>query len=502
MADYENDPRLGGCLEECLTSIRDVLGISADEICIKEDFHLSKSIGNDQLENISGEIEAVLTNRLPSLSRNARRYLLTFLHDYDYNYDERRFTTDFTRNSLQKCIQELQAMIDSLAAFVAVWNNDRTVVEDFVRKFPSSKDKTGFGGSTLLHLAAKTNNLNLVRYLIENVGCSVNAINQQQTRQLRASFFSDDDILDAYFSEGETPLHTACSNGHVDVVKYLVEHGADCSIHNRAGETPIDQAKSHPKILQYLNERESHETLTTSVAAISIVDDDKYADDGRWEYNPFSDHRWFPFSGFEAKHLRKSLIIESNEKFNEECLLDVAKGVYGVSMVTFLRSGRNLNYKEGLAWVRFRGSSFTNFKCYSWWQIMFQKFPSAVVNNRSTRMKTLPTSIQHDFKVECHQWYFVDTNISQKFDDAMKTCRETLKLTLNSIKEVELSFDMKNFTLKNEDQTIIGFIRWIPKLVSNARSFKDKIIEIDDFDRIEEMEATPLTTSRFRQISG
>ena len=56
--------------------------------------------------------------------------------------------------------------------------------------------------------------------------------------------------------DGRTPLHLACSNGHIDIVKYLIEH---CKIKNkepkdRWGNTPIDDAKreGHQNIISFL----------------------------------------------------------------------------------------------------------------------------------------------------------------------------------------------------------------------------------------------------------
>ena len=62
-----------------------------------------------------------------------------------------------------------------------------------------------------------------------------------------------EDFTEQLPTSGSTALHGACYNGHLDMVKYLVEHGANYFIENHARETPIMNAKSQPKILDYFS---------------------------------------------------------------------------------------------------------------------------------------------------------------------------------------------------------------------------------------------------------
>ena len=49
--------------------------------------------------------------------------------------------------------------------------------------------------------------------------------------------------LDSSNNKGQTPLHTpATSNGHLDVVKFLVESGANFNICSDDGKMPLDPA--------------------------------------------------------------------------------------------------------------------------------------------------------------------------------------------------------------------------------------------------------------------
>lgn len=58
-------------------------------------------------------------------------------------------------------------------------------------------------------------------------------------------------------SEFGTPLHVAAENGHLEVVKILVAHGADRNTRNPEGKTPLDLAvsKGHQDIVAFLRSR-------------------------------------------------------------------------------------------------------------------------------------------------------------------------------------------------------------------------------------------------------
>ncbi len=130
------------------------------------------------------------------------------------------------------------------------------------------------GGHTPLHLAAATN-MGKVAEVLLKCGAEVDArnrggatplhlaawFNSRETAQLLVEFGAK---VDAKDTAGNTPLHiaiaddaldappgvfvppgTCCSrNGKNVVLKYLVEHGADISIENCDGHTPLSIAKS------------------------------------------------------------------------------------------------------------------------------------------------------------------------------------------------------------------------------------------------------------------
>lgn len=77
-------------------------------------------------------------------------------------------------------------------------------------------------GATPLHRAASQGHLDIVRYLV----------NQQRIR------------LDAPNREGDTPLHLACEDGNDSVAILLAQRGADPKRPNKAEKTPINLAQS------------------------------------------------------------------------------------------------------------------------------------------------------------------------------------------------------------------------------------------------------------------
>jgi ankyrin repeat protein len=53
---------------------------------------------------------------------------------------------------------------------------------------------------------------------------------------------------------GQTPLHFACIDGNIDIVKVLLENGVDVNLTNASGQTPLHVAcsKGHTDVVQLL----------------------------------------------------------------------------------------------------------------------------------------------------------------------------------------------------------------------------------------------------------
>ena len=93
----------------------------------------------------------------------------------------------------------------------------------------------GFAGNS--HVFAPAGMMPAVKYLVEELGADVNALDY----------------------EGNTVVHHAASRGDTDMIKYLVAKGADVTRVNRAGQTTIDLANGpvqrvqpYPDTIAYL----------------------------------------------------------------------------------------------------------------------------------------------------------------------------------------------------------------------------------------------------------
>ncbi|CAF1156498.1 unnamed protein product [Rotaria sp. Silwood1] len=364
------------------------------------------------------------------------------------------------------------------------------------------KDRPGFFGTTLLYSAARNNHASLVRYLVTKARCSVNAQNQQHIKRALSKSVKNDADFAPNPSAGSTALHGACFAGHLEIMKFLFEHGADCFLRNHAEETPIDNGRTKPNIIKYFMENLvlSYSIKTNDLPHLPIREEDEdYVVDCFWEYKPFKEQKWFPFSELESETLQGSLIVKPEQKFKREIHLRVRAGTYAVSLIQFLRSGKEADFSQKIAWIRCRGSSILNFNCYCLWQIMFTKYPKAEIEPSLT-MLTIPTAYDSNFKVHLDSWYFCDAKTSAQLDHTMKYRRKYIRLVLSRVCHDELLFDLQTFSFTNENGSVTGSIRWIPKMISNNSRNKNKIIGIDDLQTLANLDPIPLTTARLRQV--
>ena len=107
----------------------------------------------------------------------------------------------------------------------------------------------GNDGYTLLHIASQEDNLEMVKFLVDE-GCNINARNSSGSKPVHiAAREGHKDIVEFFLSNGlninesgaysQTLLHYAAMKGHLDVVSYLIVQGADVNSKDTNGCSPM-----------------------------------------------------------------------------------------------------------------------------------------------------------------------------------------------------------------------------------------------------------------------
>ncbi|GAO49213.1 ankyrin [Saitoella complicata NRRL Y-17804] len=95
------------------------------------------------------------------------------------------------------------------------------------RKEELLKAQDEYTGNTALHMAAANGHVDIVNALIQEI--------------------ADKSLLNIQNERGNTPLHWSCLLGHLPVVQVLIKAGADFSSKNDMSRTPIWEAQANDK---------------------------------------------------------------------------------------------------------------------------------------------------------------------------------------------------------------------------------------------------------------
>jgi len=118
-----------------------------------------------------------------------------------------------------------------------------------------------YGRYTPLHWAAFWGHIDVVKFLLDN-GMDVNIKNAGGWTLLRHStWICWCRSLDPKCNTGITPLHMAASKNKLEVVKFLVNKGANINAKDTYGETSLEIAtnKGHQAIVEFLNQNGTKE---------------------------------------------------------------------------------------------------------------------------------------------------------------------------------------------------------------------------------------------------
>ncbi|CAF1282371.1 unnamed protein product [Rotaria sordida] len=515
-SDDNNMKQLKRCLQDVIEAVNETItnihlfdmdrsGTLNSNTALKNDLHtlISNKQENDLVNELQTKVECLLDDCLIHLSQTCKKYLFSFLYEYEYDSEARQFKNGFTRSILPLFEGTLRSILASFDVFPAAENGYLTVVKEFITNYSHFKDRPGLWGSTLLYTAAKNNKMNVVKYLIENAECSINIQNEQQLDNSLVTSATKN--IKTNPTAGSTALHVACYNGHLDVVKYLIEHGADYFIKDQAAKCSIMTGRHHSDIQKFFQTFliSGYSTNLDMLPERPISEETKQEVDCIWEYKSFSNDKWLPFSSTASNDLQKSLIIMDDQKFQQEIFLTLETNVYSVSTVQFLRSGKDNDRENDLAWVRCRGSSILNFDCYSLWQTMFIKHKTTRLNSSSSPLKILKMAdiYNRQLEIELNTWYYCSAIMSSELDKAMNYRRKNINFDLKVISGDPLMFDLEKFSFNNQEDTISGFIRWIPKLILNSEQNTNTVESIDNFSTLTNLDVIPLTTKHYKLVS-
>ncbi|NXS59140.1 ANR16 protein, partial [Brachypteracias leptosomus] len=128
-----------------------------------------------------------------------------------------------------------------------------------------SSQHYGHSGDTLLHHAARYGHREVLSYLVEVLGMDLEVVNRDYKRPLHeAASMGHGECVSYLLERGAsvdclkkadwTPLMMACTRKNLEVIKALVEHGANPLLKNKDGWNcfHIASREGHPHVLQYL----------------------------------------------------------------------------------------------------------------------------------------------------------------------------------------------------------------------------------------------------------
>jgi ankyrin repeat protein len=124
---------------------------------------------------------------------------------------------------------------------------------------------------TLLHAAAKSKNTEMIDFFLE-LGIGIDAVNKNGMTPLHTAEHLDIGTVEYLLNRGAsinacckwgTPLHFVIEAEREDLVKLLVNLGANVDIPNEDGETPLDVAirLERMSMIEFLSENGAHVNL-------------------------------------------------------------------------------------------------------------------------------------------------------------------------------------------------------------------------------------------------
>ena len=152
------------------------------------------------------------------------------------------------QNRIRREIVELMVRHGAqLDLFTAVAIGDLDAVKNLIDQHPDSVDATGPDGYPAMHFAVGMDNLDIVKALL-NAGANIEILNTSEETG----------------SVNETPLHCAAWWGREEIVRFLIDAGANLDAKDEHGSTPLQDAQSmgNSRIVEIFIEEESTQKAT------------------------------------------------------------------------------------------------------------------------------------------------------------------------------------------------------------------------------------------------
>ncbi|XP_068526255.1 ankyrin repeat domain-containing protein 16 isoform X3 [Anas acuta] len=139
------------------------------------------------------------------------------------------------------------------------------LLKDALRGGDAAGQRCGRSGDTLLHLAARHGHLHLLAWLLEELELDIEVANGDYKRPLHEAasaghgecvsyLLAKGACVDALKRGDWTPLMMACTRQNLEVIKDLMEHGANPLLKNKDGWNcfHIASREGHGQVLSYL----------------------------------------------------------------------------------------------------------------------------------------------------------------------------------------------------------------------------------------------------------
>ncbi len=205
------------------------------------------AIRHEQVEVVEYLLQCGADPNAPSISH----------HDTPLHQAARRGSATITRMLLEAGADaNARNTSENTPLYVAAFLGHAKVAE-LLLQAGAEVNAACFMGFTPLYMAARLGRKEVVQVLVDH-GAKTHNIHEAagigDVEKVRQFLAADDSLIDQEAMTGGMPLHWAAVNGELEVVRTLIEAGADVNASDTDGETPLTKAArdDHGEIINLL----------------------------------------------------------------------------------------------------------------------------------------------------------------------------------------------------------------------------------------------------------